>query len=60
MKVLYGSNSWMTHLTQGDFSNAGVAASVDVEYIDNAGHHIYADQHQQFNHVINDFLKEND
>ena len=50
----------MTHLTQGDFSNAGVAASVDVEYIDNAGHHIYADQHQQFNHVINDFLKEND
>merc|ERR1719195_2129435 len=36
MKVLYGSNSWMTHLTQGDFSNAGVAASVDVEYIDNA------------------------
>lgn len=50
----------MTHLTQGDFSNAGVAASVDVEYIDNAGHHIYADQYQQFNHVINDFLKEND
>jgi len=56
MKVLYGSNSWMTHLHNEDFLKAGVKANVDVEYIEGAGHHIYADQHQEFNQVLNSFL----
>ena len=57
MKVLYGSNSWMTHLTNEDFAAVGVKTDVDVEYIDKAGHHIYADQYQQFNLSLNNFLQ---
>jgi len=57
MKVLYGSNSWMTHLTNDDFAAVGVKTDVDVEYIDKAGHHIYADQYQQFNLSLNNFLQ---
>ena len=57
MKVLYGSNSWMTHLTNEDFAAVGVKTDVDVDYIDKAGHHIYADQYQQFNLSINNFLQ---
>ena len=60
MKVLYGSNSWMTHLTNADFDDNGVKANIDVEYIEDAGHHIYADQHQQFNSVVNNFLSSHD
>jgi len=57
MKVLYGSNSWMTHLTKEDFATEGCEANVDVEYIEDAGHHIYADQYTQFNNVVNNYLK---
>ena len=60
MKVLYGSNTWMTHLTNEHFADHGVQATLDVEYIEDAGHHIYADQHQQFNSVVNQFLSTND
>ena len=49
MKVLYGSNSWMTHLKENDFIENGVEAAVDVDYIEEAGHHIYADQYNSFN-----------
>jgi hypothetical protein len=52
MKVLYGSNSWMTHLKENDFIEAGVEAAVGVEYIEDAGHHIYADQYKRFNEAV--------
>ena len=57
MRVLYGSNSWMTHLTKDDFISAGCEANVDVEYIEEAGHHIYADQYVDFNNSVNAFLQ---
>jgi len=60
MKVLYGSKSWMTHLTKEDFTDQNCEANVDVEYIQEAGHHIYADQYKQFNYVLNKFLKSED
>ena len=60
MKVLYGSKSWMTHLTKEDFTDQNCEAYVDVEYIQEAGHHIYADQYKQFNYVLNKFLKSED
>ena len=53
MRVLYGSNSWMTHLKENDFIENGVEAAVGVEYIEDAGHHIYADQYNRFNEAVN-------
>ena len=60
MKVLYGSNSWMTHLKEANFTEAGVEATVSVEYIEDAGHHIYADQYSSFNETVNKCLLKHD
>ena len=49
MKVLYDSNSWMTHLIENDF----IEAAVGVEYKEDAGHHIYADQYNRLNQAVN-------
>jgi len=57
MKVLYGSKSWMTHLQANDFIENGVEAAVTVDYIEDAGHHIYADQYHSFNETVNQCLK---
>ena len=50
----------MTHLQNEDFTREGVKASVDVEYIDGAGHHIYADQYKDFNIALNNCLSQYD
>jgi len=60
MKVIYGSKSWMTHLQEKDFTAAGVEAGVDVEYVEDAGHHVYADQYVQFNDAVNKSLAKHD
>ena len=60
MKVLYGSQSFITHLNEEDFKSAGVKANVQVEFIDNAGHHIYSDQYKQFNETVNHFCSQAD
>ena len=60
MKVFYGSKSWMTHLEGEDFIEAGVEADVDVEYIEDSGHHVYADQYKDFNEALNSCLMKRD
>ena len=60
MKVFYGSKSWMTKLDKNDFTENGVEAAVDVEYIDDAGHHIYSDQYTRFNEALNRCLMNQD
>ena len=55
MKVLYGSQSFITLLTKENFVTAGVKADIKVEHIDNAGHHIYSDQYKHFNNSVNNF-----
>ena len=60
MKVLYGSQSFITHLNEEDFKSAGVKANVQVEFNDNAGHHIYSDQYKQFNETVNYFCSQAD
>ena len=42
----------MTHLEEADFTDIGVEASVDVEYIEDSGHHVYADQYEKFNEAL--------
>ena len=60
LQVLYGSNSWMTHLSAADFRDAGVRGPVEVRYIEGAGHHIYSDQAVQFNTILNQLLESQD
>ena len=36
----------MTQLQKTDFEEKGVTANVEVDYIEDAGHHIYADQYE--------------
>ena len=56
MQVFYGANTWMTHLEEVDFTDIGVEASVDVEYIEDSGHHVYADQYEKFNEALSNCL----
>jgi len=60
LRVLYGSKTWMTHLQKSDFDEKGVTANVEVDYIEDAGHHIYADQYESFNTKVNQILSEKD
>jgi len=53
LHCIYGANTWMSHLEEQDFLEAGVKAEVTVRYIQDAGHHVYADQHQLFNEAVN-------
>ena len=50
----------MTHLQENDFIENGVKSAVSVEYIEDAGHHIYADQYQSFNEAVNSCLSKHD
>ena len=53
MQVFYGANTWMTHLEEVDFIANGVEGTVDVEYIENSGHHVFADEYAKFNEALN-------
>ena len=43
-----------------DFREAGVKGPVEVRYIEGAGHHIYADQAEEFNLILNKLLESQD
>lgn len=60
MKVLYGSQSFITHLNEEDFKSNGVKANIKVAFIENAGHHIYSDQYKHFNETVNHFCSQAD
>ena len=60
LNVMYGSNSWMTHLQEEDFRTAGVEGEVEVTYIEGAGHHIYSDQPDHFNNSLSKLLQSHD
>ena len=50
----------MTHLSAEDFREAGVRGPVEGRYIEGAGHHIYSDQAEEFNTVLNKLLESHD
>jgi len=60
VQVFYGANTWMTHLEESDFIDAGMEATVDVEYFEDAGHHVYADQYNLFNQALDNCLSSHD
>ncbi|XP_023335546.1 1-acylglycerol-3-phosphate O-acyltransferase ABHD5 [Eurytemora carolleeae] len=55
LTVMFGANSWITSIPQEEFQESSVE-NVEVHLISNAGHHIYADQHEQFNQILRNTL----
>ena len=58
--VIAGSNSWMNFTTFKDDRTAEQIAAarptssfVDLHYIDEAGHHVHAQQPDEFNRIVN-------
>ena len=50
----------MTHLSAADFRDAGVRGPVEVRYMGGAGRHIYSDQAEEFNTILNKLLESQD
>jgi len=66
LTVLFGSNSWITTIAQDSFKDSEVeqldglaglfeehgVENVSVHVVEEAGHHVYADQPQAFHHIL--------
>jgi abhydrolase domain-containing protein 4 len=52
LTLVYGSKSWVDHSSGNIIKNARPKSYVNVHVIHNAGHHVYADQPQEFNSII--------
>ena len=62
--VISGTKSWMKFTTFDDKHTAEQIAAarpstsyVGVHYVDEAGHHVHAQQPDQFNRIVNDVFK---
>ena len=53
---MYGSKSWITTIPVEKFHELGLS-NVMVESIEDAGHHIYADQADLFSEAVNKTLE---
>ena len=56
LTVMYGSKSWITTIPVEKFHELGLS-NVMVESIEDAGHHIYADQADLFSEAVNKTLE---
>ncbi|KAK9892128.1 hypothetical protein WA026_018328 [Henosepilachna vigintioctopunctata] len=52
LTILFGSNTWMDKTVGPMIKELRPDAFVDVQMIDNAGHHIYTDQADEFNRIV--------
>ena len=50
--VVYGSRSWMDHTSGYSVKYLRPDAYVDIQVIKGAGHHVYADQPDAFNNIV--------
>jgi len=55
MTILYGLNSWVTAISEDQFEEHE-GKNISVYLVDNAGHHVYADQAKQFNRIVSDVI----
>lgn len=53
ISFIYGVRSWMDSSTGEKISEARPNSYVDVHYIKRAGHHVHAEQSEEFNKVVN-------
>ncbi|KAK3584561.1 hypothetical protein CHS0354_030567 [Potamilus streckersoni] len=56
MTLIYGSRSWITHDTGDHVRLVRNDSYVDVQVIRGAGHHVYADEPQAFNTLVQNIL----
>lgn len=54
ISFIYGVRSWMDSSTGKRISEARPSSYVDINYIKRAGHHVHAEQPEEFNRVVND------
>ncbi|GAB1608735.1 protein ABHD4-like isoform X1, partial [Argonauta hians] len=52
MTLIYGSRSWITSHTGQDVKYLRPHSYVDVQVIQGAGHHVYADRCEEFNELV--------
>lgn len=52
MTMIYGSRSWVDHGPGGQIQQLRKGSYVDVQVINGAGHHVYADKCEQFNGIV--------
>lgn len=53
ISFIYGVRSWMDSSTGKRISEARPSSYVDINYIKRAGHHVHAEQPEEFNRVLN-------
>lgn len=53
ISLIYGVRSWMDSSTGKKVIEARPSSYVDVHYIKRAGHHVHAEQPEEFNRVVN-------
>ncbi|KAL3288211.1 hypothetical protein HHI36_002661 [Cryptolaemus montrouzieri] len=53
IKIMYGSNTWMDTSIGNRIKDLKPDTFVDVELVDQSQHHIYADQAETFNEIVN-------
>eukprot|EP00088_Acartia_fossae_P027566 TRINITY_DN28302_c0_g1_i1.p1 TRINITY_DN28302_c0_g1~~TRINITY_DN28302_c0_g1_i1.p1 ORF type:complete len:400 (+),score=78.35 TRINITY_DN28302_c0_g1_i1:34-1233(+) len=56
MTILYGSNSWVTAISEEQFEEKGASENLSVYLVENAGHHVYADQAGDFNRIVSNVI----
>ena len=50
---IYGADSWIYQVTYDDLSeNVGNDHAINIITIEDARHHVYADQYEEFNSII--------
>jgi pimeloyl-ACP methyl ester carboxylesterase len=49
---IYGSNDWMNHKHAVVARENGMASGTNVLVVQEAGHHLYADKPEAFNHAL--------
>merc|ERR1711983_96233 len=55
LTIIFGGDSWVSAIDEESFKNEE-DRQIDVHVLDNAGHHVYADQCHQFNSIITDLI----
>lgn len=62
MTMIHGSESWIDYSTSYEtkYMRSGTGSYVDVEIIPEAGHHVYADQPDAFNLVVDKICRKED
>lgn len=53
MSLIYGVRSWMDSSTGERISQARPHSYVDIHHVKRAGHHVHAEQPEEFNRVVN-------